>query len=59
MVSLALGRDPRIPHRAGPYAMAAKWYHRWFADGVVHNVPTPRTYAASNGRSRVRIDIVP
>ncbi|MFG2892504.1 ATP-grasp domain-containing protein [Streptomyces sp. NPDC048248] len=39
MVSLALGDDPSLPDRAGPYRAAAKWYHRWFADGVVHGVP--------------------
>lgn len=60
MVSLALGRDPRMPHGSGPYAMAAKWYHRWFADGVVHHVPT------SDDLRRIereipgtRIDVVP
>ncbi|MEU5582397.1 ATP-grasp domain-containing protein [Streptomyces huasconensis] len=40
MVSLAFGEDPKLPHREGPCATAAKWYYRWFADGVVHNVPT-------------------
>ncbi|WP_434599830.1 ATP-grasp domain-containing protein [Streptomyces sp. A5-4] len=40
MVSLALGKDPSLPHRAGRYETAAKWYYRWFADGVVHSVPT-------------------
>jgi biotin carboxylase len=39
MVSLALGDDPSLPDRAGPYRAAAKWYYRWFADGVVHGVP--------------------
>ncbi|MCX5281229.1 MULTISPECIES: ATP-grasp domain-containing protein [unclassified Streptomyces] len=60
MVSLALGRDPRMPHRAGHYAMAAKWYHRWFADGVVHNVPTPDDLRRIEREiPGTRIDIVP
>ncbi|MFD6431148.1 acetyl-CoA carboxylase biotin carboxylase subunit family protein [Streptomyces venezuelae] len=41
MVSLAFDEDPALPHRAGPYEAAAKWYYRWFADGVSHQVPTP------------------
>ncbi|WP_031509256.1 ATP-grasp domain-containing protein [Streptomyces megasporus] len=40
MLSLALGRDPRLPYRKGPYEVAAKWYHRQFADGVVRRAPT-------------------
>ncbi|MFK4066929.1 acetyl-CoA carboxylase biotin carboxylase subunit family protein [Streptomyces sp. NPDC029674] len=40
MVSLAFDRDPALPYREGPYATAAKWYYRWFADGVSHQVPT-------------------
>ncbi|MFF1379983.1 acetyl-CoA carboxylase biotin carboxylase subunit family protein [Streptomyces sp. NPDC058308] len=39
MVSLALGEDPALPYREGPYEAAAKWYYRWFADGVAHQVP--------------------
>ncbi|MFJ5273048.1 ATP-grasp domain-containing protein [Streptomyces sp. NPDC088358] len=60
MVSLALGRDPLMPHRAGPYAMAAKWYHRWFANGVVHDVPTADDLRRIEREiPGVRIDIVP
>jgi hypothetical protein len=41
MVSLALGRDPELPYRKGPYAVAAKWYMRRFdGDAVVRRVPT-------------------
>ncbi len=40
MLELALGRDPRPPHREGPYAVAAKWFVRRMADGVVRRVPT-------------------
>ncbi|MBB5936720.1 biotin carboxylase [Streptomyces zagrosensis] len=40
MISLALGKDPDFPYRKGRYRMAAKWYYRWFADGVVRSVPS-------------------
>ena len=41
MLELALGRDPRPPHREGPHAVAAKWFVRRSDDGVVRRVPTP------------------
>ncbi|PZT71298.1 biotin carboxylase [Streptomyces sp. SW4] len=60
MVALALGTDPRMPHRQGPYAMAAKWYHRWFTDGVVRDVPSPEDIARIEREiPGVRIDVVP
>ncbi|MER7661819.1 MULTISPECIES: ATP-grasp domain-containing protein [unclassified Streptomyces] len=60
MVRLALGEDPRIPHREGEYAMAAKWYHRWFADGVVHDVPTPEDLRRIEREiPGIRVDVVP
>ncbi|WP_033328508.1 ATP-grasp domain-containing protein [Streptomyces yerevanensis] len=60
MVSLALGDDPRMPHREGPYAMAAKWYHRWFTDGVVRRVPGPEDIARIERETPgVRVDVVP
>jgi ATP-grasp domain-containing protein len=40
MLCLATGRDPAPRQGAGPYRIAAKWYHRSFADGVVRRVPT-------------------
>ena len=40
MLQLALGREPRPPHRKGPYAMAAKWFLRRDEDGVAVRVPT-------------------
>jgi len=40
MLSLALGRDPQLPYRKGPYEVAAKWYLRQFTDGLVRRVPT-------------------
>ncbi|TXS32359.1 ATP-grasp domain-containing protein [Streptomyces sp. adm13(2018)] len=60
MISLALGRDPALPGRRGEYAMAAKWYYRWFADGTVHGIPTPEQIAAIEREiPGIRIDIVP
>jgi biotin carboxylase len=40
MVQLGLGREPRLPHREGPYAVAAKCFLRRFSDGRVRRVPT-------------------
>lgn len=40
MLALALGRDPRLPHRQGRYSVAAKWFLRRFHDGVVRRHPT-------------------
>ncbi|MGW1818587.1 ATP-grasp domain-containing protein [Streptomyces sp. NPDC002125] len=60
MISLALGRDPALPGGLGRYAMAAKWYYRWFGDGKVHEVPTPERIAAIEREiPGVRIDVVP
>ncbi|WP_329286837.1 ATP-grasp domain-containing protein [Streptomyces sp. NBC_00691] len=60
MISLALDRDPALPSGRGKYAMAAKWYYRWFADGTVHGIPSPERIAAIEREiPGVRIDIVP
>ncbi|MFJ8749250.1 acetyl-CoA carboxylase biotin carboxylase subunit family protein [Streptomyces sp. NPDC102441] len=60
MIRLALGRDPELTGRKGPYAVAAKWYYRWFGDGKVHEVPTPERIAAIEREiPGVRIDVVP
>ncbi|MFJ6852223.1 acetyl-CoA carboxylase biotin carboxylase subunit family protein [Streptomyces sp. NPDC091271] len=60
MISLALGRDPELTGGKGPYAVAAKWYYRWFGDGKVHEVPTPERIAAIEREiPGVRIDVVP
>ncbi|AWH90972.1 ATP-grasp domain-containing protein [Dietzia lutea] len=40
MVSIGVGEDPTLPMRQGPYAIAAKWYHRAYEDGVVKRAPT-------------------
>ncbi|AJZ83324.1 MULTISPECIES: ATP-grasp domain-containing protein [Streptomyces] len=60
MLSLALGEDPALPYRAGPYRMAAKWYYRWFADGVVHDTPVDEEIERIEREiPGVRIDVVP
>ncbi|WP_128382249.1 ATP-grasp domain-containing protein [Streptomyces cavernae] len=60
MVRLALGDDPRMPHREGQYAMAAKWYHRWFTDGVVRRVPGPEDIARIERETPgVRVEVIP
>ncbi|MFD6279547.1 acetyl-CoA carboxylase biotin carboxylase subunit family protein [Streptomyces sp. NPDC060209] len=60
MLSLALGQDPALTGGKGPYAVAAKWYYRWFGDGKVHEVPTPERIAAIEREiPGVRIDVVP
>ncbi|MET7929878.1 ATP-grasp domain-containing protein [Streptomyces sp. NPDC005349] len=60
MLALALGREPAMPFRRGPYALAAKWYYRWFTDGVVHEVPSPGELARiEEAIPGVRIDVVP
>jgi hypothetical protein len=45
MVELALGRDPDMPHGKGEYGIAAKWYHRRFADGLLVRGPRPEEIA--------------
>lgn len=60
MVSLALGLDPRLPYREGPYRTAAKWTHRWFADGLARGVPTAEEIARVEREiPGVRIEVVP
>nr|WP_199430040.1 ATP-grasp domain-containing protein [Qaidamihabitans albus] len=50
MLSLGLGRDPALPSREGPYALAAKWYYRRFGDALVERVPTGQEIADLGGR---------
>ncbi|MEU1791693.1 ATP-grasp domain-containing protein [Streptomyces sparsogenes] len=60
MLGLALGEDPSLPHRTGRYRMAAKWYYRWFADGVVRRTPDAEEIARIEREiPGVRIDVVP
>ena len=51
MLELALGREPRPPHREGPYEVAAKWFVRRSADGVVRRVPTAERSRGSSALS--------
>ncbi|MDA0566024.1 ATP-grasp domain-containing protein [Streptomonospora sp. S1-112] len=39
MISLGLGREPRMPENRGRYPLAAKWYYRRFTDARVVAVP--------------------
>ncbi|MFE1802139.1 acetyl-CoA carboxylase biotin carboxylase subunit family protein [Streptomyces sp. NPDC059517] len=58
MLGLALGDDPAMPQRKGPYATAAKWYYRWFTDGVVHDVPSADDLARIEREADgVRVDV--
>ncbi len=60
MLSLALGRDPELPQGAGPYEVAAKWYHRRFEDAVVRRVPTEEEIRkVEAGVPGTRVDLVP
>ncbi|WP_394436461.1 ATP-grasp domain-containing protein [Streptomyces sp. SGAir0957] len=60
MLALALGEDPALPHREGPYALAAKWYYRWFTDGVVRRTPSDdEIRRIEKSVPGVRIDVVP
>ncbi|MFZ3561540.1 ATP-grasp domain-containing protein [Streptomyces sp. BH055] len=60
MLALARGEDPRMPHGEGRYAMAAKWYHRWFTDGVVSDVPSrERLDRIERDIPGVRVDVAP
>ncbi|MET9564674.1 ATP-grasp domain-containing protein [Streptomyces tauricus] len=58
MLGLALGDDPAMPQRKGAYAMAAKWYYRWFTDGVVRDVPSADDLARIEREADgVRVDV--
>lgn len=60
MIALALGNDPAMPHRQGEYAMAAKWYYRWFTDGAVRAVPSPEDIARIEREiPGVRVHVIP
>lgn len=45
LVSLALGRDPHLPHREGEYGVAAKWFLRRFSDAYVRSSPSEEDVA--------------
>lgn len=46
LVELALGREPRMPHREGEHAVAGKYFLRRFVDGTALRVPTSSEVAA-------------
>lgn len=59
MVRLALGRDPELPHRKGPYRVAAKWFLRHFSDAVVRSHPTDQEIVAVEEQvPGVTVDII-
>ncbi|WP_026875595.1 ATP-grasp domain-containing protein [Jiangella gansuensis] len=45
MIDLAMGNEPEARYGEGPYDVAAKWFLRCFADGVVRVVPSPSEIA--------------
>lgn len=46
IVDLALGREPYSQRGAGPYALAAKSFLRYFHDGIVTRAPSPEEVSA-------------
>jgi len=50
MVDLALGNRPQPLQGAGPHTIAAKWFLRHFADGIVRRVPSKKEIAALEKR---------
>ncbi|WP_226378970.1 acetyl-CoA carboxylase biotin carboxylase subunit family protein [Pseudonocardia sp. KRD291] len=59
MLELALGRDPHMPHRQGPHAMAAKWFLRRLSDGRATRVPTAEEVAAvESAVPGVTVDVI-
>jgi biotin carboxylase len=60
MISLALGREPNLLPGHGGWAVAAKWYHRWFTDGVVRRAPSADEIArVERELPGVKIEVVP
>jgi biotin carboxylase len=41
MLAVALGRQPRFPHRQGPFKVAAKFMPRRYRDATVTRIPAP------------------
>ncbi|MGP3999435.1 ATP-grasp domain-containing protein [Streptomyces sp. 8N706] len=60
MISLALGRDPKLPDNKGTYELAAKWYYRRFEDGVVRRRPTAKEVERLEQEiPGLKVDLVP
>jgi hypothetical protein len=59
-LELALGREPRPPHRQGRYPVAAKFFVREHEDGVVERVPSQEDLARLHERvpqARVQVHV--
>lgn len=62
MVEIGLGRRPTLPHRAGPYRCAAKFFIRSFEDGIVTAIPTRQDIARLERTfpgARVKLNVAP
>ena len=61
LLDVSLGREPRMPHRLGPYNAAAKYFLRAFvSDGVVTRAPGEQEFAELEERfpsARVQVDV--
>lgn len=62
MLDVAQGRTPRMPHRSGPFNVAAKYFLRATEDGIVRSVPSADDIAAVQERfpgTRISLDLAP
>lgn len=62
MLDVAVGRPPRMPHRAGPFGAAGKFFLRAHHDGIVRRVPSDDEVAAVVDRfpgTRVQLAVAP
>lgn len=60
LLDVAFGRQPRMPHRLGDFAVAAKYFLRAFEDGTVRRAPGEAELAELAERfpsSRIEIDV--
>ncbi len=60
LLDVAMGRQPRMPHRLGRYPAAAKYFLRAFEDGVVQRAPGEAELAELAERfpaARLEIDV--
>ncbi|MGV9752272.1 ATP-grasp domain-containing protein [Nocardia farcinica] len=59
-IDIALGREPRMPHRKGEFAVAAQCFVPRYEDGIVTRVPGPAEIEALRERfpgTIVRLDV--
>ncbi|WP_299541862.1 acetyl-CoA carboxylase biotin carboxylase subunit family protein [uncultured Streptomyces sp.] len=60
MISLALGKNPRVNQGAGNYELGAKWYYRRFTDGIARRVPSGEEIARiEESIPGVKIHVIP